>query len=80
MICEQDAIRFDAFLKEHDRLAHEALTNAEAQSKAKAEKVHEIKRLKHAISVLRAEKAKCQEQLDDNEKYRQVRRGAIDQG
>ncbi|CAE7717859.1 FAP100, partial [Symbiodinium sp. KB8] len=68
---EEDAIRFDAFLKENDRLAHEALTNAEAQSKAKAEKVQEIKKLKHAISILQTEKAKCQEQLDDNEKYKE---------
>ena len=54
----QDAIRFDAFLKENDRLAHQALKDAEREAKAKTDKLHDIKKLKHAISLVEGEKAK----------------------
>lgn len=36
---EEDAIRFDTFLKENDKKAHEAIKEAEAKSKLKQEKV-----------------------------------------
>lgn len=69
---EADAIRFDAFLKENDRLAHEALSKAENEARLKAEMVQEIKKIKHSIGIMEAEKAKLRESLDDNEKYRIV--------
>ena len=72
-LCPQDAIRFDAFLKENDRMAHEALKNAEREAKAKTDKLHEIKRLKHSISVVEGKKSKLKEELEDCERYRRVR-------
>lgn len=39
LMLEEDAIRFDAFLKENDKQAHEALKNAEKEAKLKADKV-----------------------------------------
>jgi hypothetical protein len=68
----QDAIRFDAFLKENDKMAHEALKAAEREAKAKADKLQEIKRLKHAISIVEGEKLKLAETLEDAEQHRQV--------
>ena len=45
---EEDAIRFDTFLKENDKKAHEAIKKAEKETKLKTDKVQEIKRLNHA--------------------------------
>lgn len=67
---EEDAIRFDAFLKENDQQAHDAVKRAEAQAKLKADKVSELKRLKHAIGLITAEKAKLREVVDDYRRYK----------
>jgi hypothetical protein len=67
---EEDAVRFDAFLKENDAQAHDALKKAEAQSKAKAEKMHELKKLKHALGVVAAEKGKLKEVLEEYKRYK----------
>ena len=40
---EEDALRFDQFLKDNDQKAVQAIKKAEAETKAKAEKVQEIK-------------------------------------
>ena len=69
---EADAIRFDAFLKENDRMAHEALAKAEHEARQKSEMVQEIKKLKHSINIVETETAKLNESLKDNKKYRQV--------
>ena len=58
---EEDAIRFDAFLKENDQQAHDALKNAELQSRLKTERMQELKKMKLAISVVQAEKSKLKE-------------------
>lgn len=121
LMLEEDAIRFDAFLKENDQRAsaeggraggraetwggghgdggprrapslarvltlattpshpipptrteaHDALKKAEAQAKAKAEKMHELKKLKHAIGLVAAEKGKLKEVLDDYKRYQE---------
>lgn len=71
LLLEEDAIRFDAFLKENDKMAHEALKAAERETKQKADKMQEIKRLKHAISIVEGEKAKLLETLEDAEQHRQ---------
>jgi hypothetical protein len=71
LMLEEDAIRFDAFLKENDQQAHDALKRAEAQAKAKAEKMHDLKKLKHAIGLVAAEKGKLKEVLDDYKRYQQ---------
>jgi hypothetical protein len=74
LLLEEDAIHFDAFLKENDRLAHEALKNAEREAKAKTDKMQDIKKMKHAISLVEAEKAKTKETLDECKQYGRVGR------
>ena len=74
LMLEEDAIRFDAFLKENDKKAHEAIKNAEREAKLKTDKLQEIKRLKHSIHVVANEKGKCEEALRDCLKYKEVRR------
>ena len=39
MMLEEDAMRFDAFLKDNDRKAHDALKKADQETKEKQEKV-----------------------------------------
>ncbi len=68
----QDAIRFDAFLKENDKLAHEAVKSSEREARVKADKLAEIKKMKHAIAIVESEKSKLLETLEDFERYRQV--------
>lgn len=40
---EEDALRFDAFLKENDEKVQEAIKKAEFEAKAKQDKVQELK-------------------------------------
>uniref|UniRef100_A0A7S1CA91 DUF4200 domain-containing protein n=1 Tax=Bicosoecida sp. CB-2014 TaxID=1486930 RepID=A0A7S1CA91_9STRA len=70
LMLEEDAIRFDAFLKENDKKAHEAIKNAEREAKLKQDKVQEIKKLKHAINVVQSDKSKCEEALADCQRYK----------
>jgi len=67
---EEDALRFDAFLKENDQKVQEAIKRAELEAKAKQDKVHEIKRLNAAITTIRSELNKYEEQLEDCRKYK----------
>ena len=67
---EEDALRFDAFLKENDEKVQEAIKRAEVEAKAKQDKVAEIKRLNAAISTIRSELNKYEEQLEDCRKYK----------
>jgi hypothetical protein len=39
---EEDAVRFDTFLKENDKKAHEAIKRAEKETKLKQDKVRHI--------------------------------------
>ena len=68
---EEDALRFDAFLKENDEQVQEAIRRAEAEAKAKQDKAHEIKRLNTVIAAIRSEMNKYDEQLDDCHKYKE---------
>ncbi len=67
---EEDAVRFDAFLKDNDQAAHDALRKAEAAGKAKSEKVHELKKLKHGLGMVAAEKGKLREVLEEYGRYK----------
>lgn len=67
---EEDVIRFDAFLKQNDTDAVEAMRKAEAQTKLKTDKVHEIKKLNSAITSIKSEMSKFEEQLEDCRRYR----------
>ena len=50
---EEDAMRFDQFLKDNDQKAVQAIKKAEAETKAKAEKVQEIKKLNMTITQIK---------------------------
>lgn len=67
---EEDAIRFDTFLKENDKKAHEAIKRAEAESQLKNQKVAEIKKKNQEIALVISETAKHREALDDCLKYK----------
>lgn len=67
---EEDAIRFDAFLKDNDKKAHEAIKKAERETKFKTDKVHEIKRLNQQIQMVTADTSKQKEALEDCLKYK----------
>jgi len=68
---EEDAIRFDTFLKENDKRAHDAVKEAEAATKKKNDKVQEIKRLNQQLQAVSSEMSKQREALDDCLKYRE---------
>ena len=68
---EEDAIRFDTFLKENDKRAHDAVKEAEAATKKKNDKVQEIKRLNQQLQAVSSEMSKQREALDDCVKYRE---------
>ena len=70
LMLEEDAIRFDTFLKENDHEAHKAIKRAEQETKAKQEKVQEIKKLHQEIQAVQSEMTKLREHLDDCERYK----------
>lgn len=67
---EEDAMRFDAFLKENDKKAHDAIKRAEEETKKKQEKTQEIKRLTQQIQTLSSEMSKHREALEDCIRYK----------
>jgi len=71
LMLEEDAMRFDAFLKENDRKAHDALKRADMETKEKQEKVLEIKKLNAEISKIENEMSKYEEQLLACMKYKE---------
>jgi hypothetical protein len=70
LMLEEDAIRFDTFLKENDKKAHEAIKRAERETKAKTDKVQEIKKLNQQIQTIQSDMSKLQEQLKDCVTYK----------
>lgn len=60
---EQDASMFDEFLKENDRNAVEAIKLAETETKAKLEKVGEIKRINAQMMAVKSEISKNEDLL-----------------
>lgn len=70
IMLEEDAIRFDTFLKENDKKAHEAIKRAEKETKAKTDKVQEIKRLNQQIQMIQSDMSKLKESLEDCLKYK----------
>lgn len=68
---EEDAIRFDTFLKENDKKAHEAIKRAEKETKLKNDKVQEIKRLNQQIQMVTSDMGKHKEALEDCLKYKE---------
>lgn len=70
LMLEEDAVRFDTFLKENDKKAHEAIKRAEKETKAKADKVQEIKKLNQQIQLVQSDMSKLSEQLQDCLQYK----------
>ena len=70
IMLEEDAIRFDAFLKENDKKAHDAIKMAETETKAKQDKVMEIKKLNQLIQAVQSDMSKLKEQLEDCLEYK----------
>ena len=68
---EEDAARFDAFLKENDLKVQEAIRQGELEAKRKNDKVQEIKRLNANITIARGELGKREERLNDCERYKE---------
>lgn len=69
-ILEEDAIRFDTFLKENDKKAQSMIRKAEIETKLKLEKAHEVKRLKQNIQTVQADINKNKGILDDCIRYK----------
>ena len=69
----QDAIRFDAFLKENDKVSFEAVRVSEREAKVKLDKLGEIKRIKHAVGLVESETSKLVDRLTDYERFKGVR-------
>ncbi|KAI8918642.1 hypothetical protein DFJ77DRAFT_456369 [Powellomyces hirtus] len=68
---EEDAAKFDAFLKENDKNSVEAIKKAEQETKAKLEKIQEIKKLNVHIMSIRSDMSKNEDQLKDLQRYRE---------
>lgn len=69
---EEDALRFDRFLKENDRKAHDAIKKADNETKIKQEKSAEIKKLLAEINKVDNEISKYKDQLKscvENKKF-----------
>lgn len=66
---EEDSTKFDAFLKENDRKAQEALRKAELETKKKMDKVQEIKKLNQEIQAVQTDISKHTEALEECFKY-----------
>ncbi|KAL0585839.1 hypothetical protein ABG067_004373 [Albugo candida] len=70
VMLEEDALRFDSFLKDNDRKAHDAIKRAEKETKAKTDKLFEIKNLNHQIQGVESDVSKLKEQLQDYLQYK----------
>merc|ERR1739838_999322 len=68
---EEDATMFDEFLKENDRNSVEAIKIAEQETKAKLEKVLEIKKSHALLMAIRSEISKHEEVLKEYLLYKQ---------
>ena len=67
---EEDAMMFDEFLKENDKNSVEAIKLAEQETKAKMEKVGEIKKIQAQITALKSEISKNEDQLKEYQTYK----------
>jgi len=68
---EEDAAMFDEFLKENDKNSVEAIKIAEAETKAKLEKVAEIKRINAQMMGIKSEISKHEDILKEYRQYRE---------
>eukprot|EP00501_MAST-03F_sp_TOSAG23-6_P001747 GSMAST32.ASY1.ANO1.1824.1 assembled CDS len=80
LMLEEDAIRFDTFLKENDKKAHDAIKRTEAETKRKQEKIMQVK---NEMSKLKELLELCEEykifldSLTPEEYFQSQRKGKI---
>jgi len=67
---DEDVTRFDAFLQNNDQKAHQAMKNAEEETKKKQDRLQRIKHLKSQLSAVQSEIAKHREQKEECLKYK----------
>ena len=67
---EEDAARFEGFLKENDLKVQEAIRAGEAETKQKNDRVQEIKRINAQMTVIKTELSKTRDRLDDCRRYK----------
>ncbi|XP_034513151.1 cilia- and flagella-associated protein 100 [Ailuropoda melanoleuca] len=67
---EQDATLFDEFLRENDRSSVQALRAAEKETKAKVEKITEIRELTTQITNIKSEISKFEDTLQHYKTYK----------
>jgi len=68
---QEDQDKFEEFLKRNDKMAHQAIAKAEKETKAKQDKMQEIKKLNAQIMQIKSRKLKAQEALEDCNRYRE---------
>ncbi|XP_076870260.1 cilia- and flagella-associated protein 100 isoform X2 [Brachyhypopomus gauderio] len=69
-LLEEDTNLFDEFLKENDRNSAEAIKIAEQETKAKLDKVAEIKRITAKMVAIRSDISKYEETLQEYKLYK----------
>ena len=69
-LLEDDALRFDNFLKENDKKAQDAIRLAEKETKRKMEKVQEIKKMNHQLQVVQSSINKHKSGLEECLRYK----------
>ncbi|KAI4883056.1 hypothetical protein NFI96_029344 [Prochilodus magdalenae] len=69
-LLEDDAVLFDSFLKENDKNSVEAIKIAEQETKAKLEKVAEIKRITAKMVAIKSDISKYEDTLQEYKLYK----------
>ncbi|MES1907523.1 MAG: hypothetical protein MHM6MM_000628 [Cercozoa sp. M6MM] len=69
-LLEEDAVKFDAFLKENDKLAHDSIQRHEKASMEKQEATNELKKLQHDVGRIRNDILRLRGSLEQCLKYR----------
>ncbi|XP_036425482.1 cilia- and flagella-associated protein 100 [Colossoma macropomum] len=69
-LLEDDTILFDSFLKENDKNSVEAIKIAEQETKAKLEKVAEIKRITAKMVAIKSDISKYEDTLQEYKLYK----------
>lgn len=67
---EEDAQRFDIFLKENDKKAQDAIRLAEKETKTRMEKVQEIKKLNQKLQLVQSSNNKHKSGLEECLRYK----------
>lgn len=69
-LLEEDASRFDVFLKDNDKKAQDALRTAEKETKKKIQKTQEIKKLNQQLQIVQSNIGKNKDNLEECQKLK----------